>query len=785
MVAPRLNFPSTILLVDDVVANRDTLRELLETDEYRLVEACDGPTALRLARETPPDLVLLDVMMPGMDGYEVCRQLRADSQLAEVPVIMLTALDDQASRIAGIKAGADDFLTKPFNSAELRARARTITRLNRYRRLLEAQAASRLSEERFRALFELGPVAICSCDASGALQDYNRRAAELWGRDPIAGDSATRFCGAVRLFRPDGSALSHEQSAMAEVLKGAVPAVVDGEVMIERPDGSCISVLANVVPLRNSRGEITGAINCFHDITAQRAAEIAQRENEQWLKAVFNQAAVGVFQTDVATRRFRRFNQRFCDLLGYSRKEMALLSLPEVTHKADLDLDLRNQARLRNGSIREYTSEKRFIRKDGSVIWANVAVSLIGPPGEAPAAFIAVVLDITERKLLDEHFLHTQKMEALGQFSGGVAHDFNNILASISGYVELSRMKLKDNHEVRTYLDSVLKAASRAADLVRQIQTFSRQETQLRKETQLKPVVEESLKMLRAIIPSTIEFDMAVDAETPTVLANANQVHQVLMNLGINAWHAMRDRPGRIQVTLEKFPVDAAYAATKPRLRVGNYVRLSVGDTGCGMDAATLQRIFEPFFTTKPLGEGTGLGLSVVHGIMDSHDGAITVQSQPGEGTIFRLHFPVHVGEAAQADIEQGSVPAGCGERILVVDDEVMIAFMMQKTLVSLGYEAEAVTEPEMALAMVRADPRRFSAVLTDQTMPGMTGLVLASELRKARPGLPVILMTGYSLSLTSEGVEAAGICQLLLKPVAIHSLGTAVEAALSAPSVR
>jgi CheY-like chemotaxis protein len=272
---------------------------------------------------------------------------------------------------------------------------------------------------------------------------------------------------------------------------------------------------------------------------------------------------------------------------------------------------------------------------------------------------------------------------------------------------------------------------------------------------------------------------LATDA--PTVLADATQIHQILMNLGTNAWHAMKDRNGRLQVKLERCVVDAAHAASQSLLRPGIYARVSVSDTGSGMEPATLQRVFEPFFTTKPPGEGTGLGLAVVHGIMKAHDGAVTVYSQPGEGTIFHLYFPAHAGEATVATVEQGSVPRGQGERILLVDDEEVLVRLGLKTLTALGYEVEVTTQPMDALAMVRADPQRFALVLTDQTMPGMTGFVLASQLLKIRPGLPIILMTGFSASLTSAQVEATGIRQLLLKPMNIHSLGKAVHATLSA----
>jgi PAS domain S-box-containing protein len=642
---PPVRDTSTVLVVDDLAANRQTLRELLESENYRLIEAADGPTALQMAAETPPDIVLLDVMMPGMNGFEVCRRLRAHERLAEVPIIIVTALDDQASRLRGIEAGADDFITKPFNGAELRARTRSITRLNRYRRLHEAREGL--------------------------------------------------------------------------------------------------------------------------------------RETEQWLKAIFDQAAVGVVQVDTLKGRFLRFNQRFCDFLGYNSEELDRLSLPEVTHKLDLVADAHLLEQLHKGVIHEYTREKRYVRKDGTFVWASVAVSELGVPGEAPTSYIGVVLDITERKRFDDHFIQAQKMEALGQFSGGVAHDFNNILAAIGGYAELSRMILEGNPEVREYLSQVLKATGRAADLVRQILTFSRQEPQVRRPLQLQLIVAESLELMRSSIPSTIAIESSISSELPNVLANANQIHQVLMNLGINAWHSMRERPGVLEVRLEAFAVTAEYAATKPRLQTGPYVRLSISDTGCGMDPATLRRIFDPFFTTKGPGDGTGLGLSVVHGIMDGHDGAVTVHSQLGEGTVFRLYFPVFEGEAAVLAPEVGPVTRGNGEQVLIVDDEEVLASMIQKTLVSLGYQAEFTTDPREAVKMIRANPKRFEVVISDQTMPGLTGLGLAVRIKEFLPEMPIILMTGYSLSLTADRIVEAGIRELILKPVTLQSLGRAVNSAI------
>lgn len=649
-----MNPAPVILIVDDIAANRETLCELLEPLNLHLIEAADGRCALRLALETPPDLVLLDVMMPELDGFEVCRRMRADPHLAEVPIILITALDDAAWKLAGLQAGADDFISKPFNRVELRARVLTITRLNRYRRLHEARAALEASETRFRTLFELGPVAIYTCDTAGRILEYNRRAAALWGCEPAPGALAEAYCGIHKLLLPDGTAVSREACPAAGVANGTLAAARDVETILERPDGTRLTALVNVVPLADEHGAIIGSINCLHDIT--------------------------------------------------------------------------------------------------------------------------------ERKRLDAHFLQAQKMDALGRFSGGVAHDFNNILAAISGYAELARIKAKDLPEVRENLSAVMQATARAAALVRQILTFSSQVPEVRQVIELRPVIVETLKLLRAIIPSLIEFDPVLSKDAPSVLANAGQVHQVLMNLCINAWHAMRPGAGRLKVTLERCAVDAAHAATSPGLREGLYARLSVSDTGTGMAPETLGRIFEPFFTTKPPGEGTGLGLAVVQGIMQTHDGVVTVYSQPGEGTVFHLYFPADaLVEALSPTATEEETPRGSGELILVVDDEEVLAQLGQKSLNALGYRAEITTRPEDALARVTADPRRFALVLTDNTMPGMNGLTLAAQLHVMRPDLPVILTTGYIAKLTPEVIAAAGIVRLLHKPSNLHALGVAVHEALAA----
>lgn len=569
-------------------------------------------------------------------------------------------------------------------------------------------------------------------------------------------------------------------AAFLESLYSKAPYAMEHRLLL--PDGREKSVEQRWRSVFSPDGKPIRVSGTCQDITDRKQAMEALRLSEKRFKALFDQAAVGVAQTDATTGRFLQINLRFCEILGRSRQEMETLTFSEIIHAGDVDRVSELMQQMRRGSLREFTQEKRYVRKDGSDVWANVTISAMWAPGEPPDYFLVFGQDVTERKRLEDQFRQAQKMDAIGTLAGGIAHDFNNILAAINGYAELSRVVLTDNPEVRDNLGAILKAANRAASLVRQILTFSRQQPLERRPVELLPVVAESLMLLRATLPSTIEFETSLPTDAPTVLADATQIHQVLMNLGTNAWHAMKGRPGRLKVSLERCVVDSLHAARQTRMRSGVYARISFTDTGTGMPPATLRRIFEPFFTTKPHGEGTGLGLAVVHGIMDSHEGAIEVYSQPGEGTVFHLYFPAHTGEVALAAPEENSVPRGRGERILIVDDEEMLVKLGRKALTGLGYQTEGTTEPEVAVALIQSDPDRFALVITDQTMPKMTGLDLAARLLQIRPALPIILSTGYSQTLTTAAVEAVGIRQLLLKPFSIQTLGNAVHAALFFP---
>jgi two-component system, cell cycle sensor histidine kinase and response regulator CckA len=387
-----------------------------------------------------------------------------------------------------------------------------------------------------------------------------------------------------------------------------------------------------------------------------------------------------------------------------------------------------------------------------------------------------------ERRRSGDQIAEVQKMEALGNLAGGIAHDFNNILTGVIGYVELAKARLPGRHPAADDLDHVLRASERAKDLVRQILTFSRKRAPEKQAIPLEPVVRDTLKLLRAVVPAAIEIRADLSPSAGTVLADPTQIHQAVLNLATNAVHAMGQCGGQIRVTLQPFEVLPDFALMHPPLRPGAHVCLAVTDTGHGMDSATLKRIFEPFFTTKAPGEGTGLGLAVVHAIIQNHDGILTVESEVSLGSSFRVYLPLARESEIRHREEEEQTPEGHGEHILVVDDEAMITEVYRCFLESLNYRVTVAHSPEQALVEFAKCPSAFTGLVTDFNMPHMNGLELVRRLRAMRADLPALLCTGYIGSAATEHEAAElGMGEILGKPFTRHTLGLALERVLKA----
>ena len=385
-----------------------------------------------------------------------------------------------------------------------------------------------------------------------------------------------------------------------------------------------------------------------------------------------------------------------------------------------------------------------------------------------------------EKQRLERELRQRRKMEALGTMAAGISHDFNNILTAILGYTELSRMALKDSPVVE-HLDNVLTAGYRAKELIKQVLSFSRRREQTLAPLHLHLPLAEVLKLLRASTPSSISIVERLDKDCGPVLADATQIHQVIMNICTNAVNAMEESGGVLTVTLDAQTLDTG-AVPGWDLGPGDYVRMVFADSGPGISPELQERIFDPYFTTKEGSEGTGMGLAVVHGIVSSHGGAVTVDSEPGKGAVFTVYLPRAAADAADNPLMAESVEDGAaGEVVLVVDDEEPVALVTSRILANLGYQVKTATSAEQGLALFEADPQRFDLVLTDQTMPNMKGSDLARKIREIRPGMPVVLCSGYGKKFPEKELEEIGACAFLLKPFNLPELAAVVRRALKA----
>jgi PAS domain S-box-containing protein len=522
-----------------------------------------------------------------------------------------------------------------------------------------------------------------------------------------------------------------------------------------------------------------------HQIELEMQNEELRRSQEQLEQSrgeyadLYDFAPVGYLTFDKAGL-ITGVNLTACSLLSVERSLLVRKPFALFIHAGSQDLFYLHKQKTLEGTATE-TCQLVLKRKDGTFFDAqleSIAVQVNGRP-----AVNSVLTDITERKRVEREreqlasqLRRAQKFQALGTLAGGIAHEFNNILAAIIGFTELIRDHVPKGGREERHAARVLQAGIRGRDLVRQMLAFSQRMTEEKKPLQLSIIVKETVKLLRPSIPSTISIRVSVKSESGPVLGDPAQMQQVLTNLAANAAHAMRERGGVLDVELSDFSV-APFGRNPHGIEPGAYIKLAVRDTGTGIPPEVMEGIFDPFFTTKGPGKGTGLGLSVVFGIVKQAHGYITVDSEPGKGSTFTIYLP-KLAEGPAEKPATDDVPTG-SERILFVDDEEALVQMGEELLAELGYELVCRTSSRAALSLVKDDPSRFSLVITDQTMPEMTGSELAREILSVRPDMPVILATGFSPLVNEESARAAGIKALVAKPLTKRELAKAIRQVL------
>ena len=639
------------------------------------------------------------------------------------------------------------------------------------------------------------------------------RLAELVGADiAFVGTLRSNPTPTIRTlgFSIDGSAVAQtefnvEGTPCAQVLREHA-ATFPRDVLAAFPDAHDLRALGAesylAAALEDASGRVIGVIAAIsrrplpdHERLApvvalfalRAAAEVERQRVEERLSTVFDCSPEALIISD-DTGRIIQHNRAAEETFGYSHQELNQLSIEDLVPPEDQERHtLQREAFQADGSARRMgVTRGRLwaVRKDGHRIPVEISLSPVQSPEET--LVVSTIRDVSyrvrmeeERARIEARLRQVQKMESLGTLAGGIAHDFNNLLTVIAGGLELAKIRVGSSHDANEPLNSATTAAARAKELVRQILSFSRRQPTTRSSTPLAEIVDEVAQLLRASLPSGILITTAASPDTPNVFVDPSQIHQVLMNLGTNAWQAIVRPSGRISFALDHVTVQSGSPEALSGVAPGTWVRLSVEDNGIGMNRDTLERMFEPFFTTKSSGKGTGLGLAVVHGIVIDHGGTMTVTSEPQRGTTVSVYLPPTFSAGAPSKGPTVSTPPRAATaRVLLVDDELLVVEVAQELLEHLGYDVISCRRGRDAVDAVRRDPMRFDVVITDHNMPEMTGLDVARAVAAIRPDLPVVMISGNPLHSDVE-LAAPNIRCHVPKPFTGAALSHAIDLAL------
>jgi PAS domain S-box-containing protein len=623
-------------------------------------------------------------------------------------------------------------------------------------------------EARLAAIIGAAMDAVITVNADQCITMFNPAAETMFGckASTAIGSSIERFI--PQRFRPDhaGHIRNFGQTNTTRRKMGRMSSIFG-----LRSNGEEFPIEASI-----SQTEVDGEklfTVILRDITDRKRADEEFRQQA----ALLDLAPVLVRDMDNRIILWARGAQQ---LYGFSKEE-ALGRFSHELLQTEFPAPLAQiaQAFHRDGS---WEGELRHRTHDGRTVFVASQWVLHYDVTGKPARILEINTDLTELKRAQTSQMRSRKLESLGTLAGGVAHDFNNILSAINGNAKIALEDLPPHHPIRQYLTEISKAGARAADLVRRILAFSRPQDSKSDPTSIQPVVQEALNLVRATLPALIQIDLKGSVDLPLVAIDPSQLHQIIVNLATNASHAIGDRPGNITVRLADRVITSDDCLGTPGLHEGRFVCLTISDDGCGIDRATLERVFDPFFTTKPVGQGTGLGLSVVHGIVNSYGGAISVYSQPGQGTSFLLYFPAAEGSGPVAAplVAQPVDKAAHNENILFIDDEEGLVMLGTLLLERLGYRVVGHVDALAAIVEFKADPNRFAAVITDLSMPRISGFEVARQLRSIRSDIPIVLASGYVRPEDEQQAAALGIQRVLLKPSTVDALAQTLDELLA-----
>ncbi|HMK64149.1 MAG TPA: PAS domain S-box protein [Thermodesulfobacteriota bacterium] len=755
-----------LINVEDNPNDAELNKAVLEEDGFDCELVCveTREAFINVLQTGGGDIILADNALPNFDGLSALNLAREYSP--ETPFLFVSGTLGEEVAVEALKNGATDYIIKDRLERLPSAVRRALDEKEARTKRRQAEEALAENEKTLKSIFRAAPVGI-GVVVERIILEANEMMCDMLGysRAELIGQSS-------RLVYPDDAEFNRVGTEKYRQIKESGIGTV--ETRWQRKNGTIIDVLLSSSPI-DPDNLSTGVTFTALNITNRKKAEEALRRSESRLSKLMAQNFDIIYETD-----------EFGFIKSISPQSEQVFGLkPEFLKGKHFQEFLKDSERERVLNWFHHTMNNEgfgtleFLGKkqDGSEVHCELRHIFQEEEGQVNGT-IGVIRDLSERYKMQAHLQQSQKMEAIGTLAGGIAHDFNNILGAIIGYTQLALYDLPEDSKLKYNFDQVLKASDRARDLVKQILSFSRQTPQEQGPIHILPVLKEGLKLLRASLPKSIEIRYNLSIKDDSIIGDPTQIHQVIMNLCTNAAQAIGGKQGVLEINLEELVLSLEDLETYPGLKEGPYLRLSVRDTGSGIEPAILSRIFDPFFTTKAPGVGTGMGLSVVHGIVKSHRGEITVYSELGVGTTFRVYLPLIRRIPALEEASKDPLPRG-KEKILFIDDEPQMVESWMEMLGRLGYQVFGRTSSLNALDLFKNAPDKFDLVITDQTMPGMSGSELAAKMLAIRPGLPIIICSGYSESLGADQARGLGVQKFLMKPVLLGEMALNIRKVL------